>query len=145
VTNTDINLPDEFLRNWLKASSKGEVTDAVLDKEFDDYKRGLKWDLVKNRIAEDNKITVEADEVRSKAKELILAQFGGAAIASQLGDRLDAIADNYLQNENGQNFMKIYSQLRGEKIIRFIREHITLQEKKVSVEEFKKLVEEHTH
>lgn len=145
ISHTDINLPDEFLKNWLKSSSKGELTDDVIAREFEDYKRGLKWDLVKNRIADDNKITVEADEVRAKAKDLILAQFGGAAIAAQLGDRLDAIADNYLQNENGQNFMKIYGQLRSEKILKFIRDNISLQEKKVSVEEFKKIVEEHKH
>jgi trigger factor len=145
ISNTDINLPDEFLKNWLKSSSKGELTDDVIAREFEDYKRGLKWDLVKNRIADDNKITVEADEVRAKAKDLILAQFGGAAIAAQLGDRLDAIADNYLQNENGQNFMKIYGQLRSEKILKFIRENISVQEKKVSVNEFKKIVEEHKH
>ncbi len=145
VENTSINLPDNFLKTWLKTSSKGEVTDDVLEKEFDHYKRGLKWDLVKNRIAEDNKITVEADEVRAKAKDLIIAQFGGQAFAEQISDKLDGIADNYLQNENGQNFMKLYNQLRAEKILKLIREKITVQEKKVTVEEFKKIVQEHKH
>lgn len=145
ISNTDINLPDEFLKTWLKSSSQGQVTDAMLDKEFADYKRGLKWDLVKNRIADDNKITVEADEVRAKAKELIISQFGGQAFASQISDRLDGIADNYLQNENGQNFMKLYNQLRAEKIFKHIRENITIQENKVTVDEFKKIVAEHKH
>jgi trigger factor len=145
VANTNINLPDDFLKNWLKSSSSGQVTDTLLEKEFDDYKRGLKWDLVKNRIAEDNKITVEADEVRAKAKQLIVSQFGGEAFASQISDRLDGIADNYLQNENGQNFMKLYNQLRGEKILKHILSNITVQENKVSVEEFKKIVEGHKH
>jgi trigger factor len=145
VENTSINLPDNFLRTWLKTSSRGEVTDEVLEKEFELYKRGLKWDLVKNRIAEDNKISVEADEVRAKAKDLIVAQFGGRAFAEQISDKLDGIADNYLQNENGQNFMKIYNQLRAEKILKLIREKITVQEKKVTVDEFKKIVEEHKH
>ena len=145
IANTSIDLPEQFLKTWLKSSSQGQVTDSVLEKEFEDYKRGLKWDLVKNRIAEDNKITVETDEVRAKAKDLIISQFGGQAIASQLGDRLDGIADNYLHNENGQNFMKFYNQLRAEKILRLFREKITVQEKKVSVEEFKKLVQDHKH
>jgi trigger factor len=145
VENTEINLPDNFLKAWLKTSSRGEVTDDVLEKEFDQYKRGLKWDLVKNRIAEDNKIAVDAEEVRTKAKELIIAQFGGQAFAEQISDRLDGIADNYLQNENGQNFMKLYNQLRAEKILKHIREKITVEEKKVTVDEFKKIVEEHKH
>jgi trigger factor len=145
ISNTSINLPDDFLKRWLKSTSKGQVTDSVLEKEFDDYKRGLKWDLVKNRIAEDNKITIEAEEVRSKAKDMIISQFGGQAFASQISDKLDGIADNYLKNDNGQNFMKLYNQLRAEKILKYIRENITVQEKKVSVEEFKKIVAEHTH
>ncbi|HEY9005928.1 MAG TPA: trigger factor [Ohtaekwangia sp.] len=145
IQNTSINLPDDFLKSWLKSSSNGEVTEEVISKEFEHYKRGLKWDLVKNRVAEDNKITVEAEEVRNKAKELIVAQFGGQAFVEQLGDRLDGIADNYLQNENGQNFMRLYNQLRGEKILKFIKDNITVDEKKVSVDEFKKIVAEHKH
>lgn len=145
VENTSINLPEDFLKAWLKSSSQGKVTDDVIGQEFDAYKRSLKWDLVKNRIADDNKITVEADEVRAKAKEMIIAQFGGQAFAEQISDRLDGIADNYLQNENGQNFMRLYNQLRSEKIMKFIKDSITIQEKKVSVEEFKKIVAEHKH
>lgn len=145
IANTNINLPDEFLKNWLKVSSQGKVDDAVLEKEFDEYKRGLKWDLVKNKIADDNKITIETEEVRAKAKELIIGQFGGQAFADQIADRLDGITDNYLQHENGQNFMKLYNQLRNEKILNFIKENITIEEKKVSVDEFKKIVETHKH
>jgi trigger factor len=145
VENTKINLPVEFLKHWLKNTGEGKITDDVLDKEFESYKRGLVWDIVKNRIAEDNKITVEADEVKNKAKELIIAQFGGPAFAEQLQDRLDGIADNYLANENGQNFMKLYQQIRNEKIVNHIKQNITLTEKKVKVDEFKKIVEEHKH
>lgn len=145
IANTNVSIPDEFLKTWLKATSNGEVTDEILEKEYKDYVRGLKWDLIKNKIAEDNQIKVEADEVRNKAKALILSQFGGQAFAEQLGDRMDAIADNYLQNDKGQNFMKLYNQLRSEKILKLIKEKITLDEKKVSVDEFKKIVEEHKH
>jgi trigger factor len=145
LDNTKINLPSGFLKTWLKATSQGQVTDDILDKEFEQYVRSLKWDLIKTKIADDNKITVEAEEVRNKAKELITAQFGGPAFAAQFGDRLDAFADNYLQNENGQNFMKLYNQLKHEKIMKLVREKITVDEKKVSVDEFKKIVEEHKH
>lgn len=145
IENTAINLPDQFLKSWLKVSSKGQVTDSVLDQEFDSYARGIKWDLVKNKIAEDNKITVDAEAVRQKAKEMIMAQFGGQAFAEQLGDKLDGITENYLSGENGQNFMKLYNQLRNEKILQHIKDNITIQEKKVSVEEFKKIVQEHKH
>lgn len=145
VANTNISLPEDFLKLWLKASSNGEVTDSVLEKEFEHYKRGLVWDLVKNKIADDNKIAVEGEDVRSKAKELIVAQFGGQAFAEQIQDRLDGIVDNYLSNENGQNFTKLYHQIRNERILGHIKENISVDEKKVSVDEFKKIVETHKH
>jgi trigger factor len=145
LDTTAINLPDNFLKAWLKASSQGQVTDSVLDKEYYQYIRGLKWDLIKTKIADDNGIKVEAEEVKNKAKELITAQFGGPAFAAQFGDKLDSFADNYLSGEEGKNFMRLYNQLKQEKIMHLIREKITLQEKKVSVEEFKKIVEEHKH
>lgn len=145
IKNTNISLPEAFLKKWLQATSEGKVTEEMIEKEFDQYKRSIVWDLVRNKIAEDHKIVVDGNEVKSRAKEMIISQFGGPAIAEQLGDRLDAIADNYLQNENGKNFMNLYSQLRNDKIMKLIRETIKVDEKKVSVDEFKKVVEEHTH
>jgi trigger factor len=145
VDHTKVNMPDAFLKTWLKSTGSGEVTDEVLGKEFEDYKNGLKWDLIKNKIAEDNKIAVESGDVKTRAKELIARQFGGPAIAQQLGDKFDSIADNYLagQDGKGENFMRIYNQIRAEKIMAVIKEHITIEEKKVKLEDFKAEVEKH--
>ncbi len=145
VDHTKIDMPDNFLKLWLKATSEGKVTDDILEKEFKQYKESLKWDLVKNKIAEDLKITVEAAEVKNKAKEMILQQFGGQAFAEQLGDKMDGIADNYLSDQDGKNFMNLYNQLRSEKIMKTIRETITVTEKKANLEEFKKVTAEHKH
>jgi len=147
VDHTNINMPDNFLKSWLINTSNGQVTEEVLEKEFNAYKESLKWDLIKNKIAEDREIKVEGEEVREKAKQFIMDQFGGPAIAAQLGDKLNDIANNYLsgQDGKGENFMKIYNQLRHEKILKSIKEAITINEKKVSLDEFKKVVAEHQH
>ena len=147
VDHTNVNMPDSFLKTWLKASGDGKITDEIIGKEFNDYKSGLKWDLIKNKIAEDHKINVESGEVKTRAKQLIAQQFGGPAIAEQLGDKFDAIADNYLagQDGKGENFMRLYNQIRSEKIMTMIRENITISEKKVSLESFKTLAAEHNH
>lgn len=145
--HTKVNMPDSFLKSWLKASGEGKITDEIIGKEFEDYKTGLKWDLIKNKVAEEHKIAVESGEVKSRAKQLIAQQFGGPAIAEQLGDRFDSIADNYLsgQDGKGENFMRLYNQIRMEKIMKVIKENITVQDKKVSLEEFKTLAAAHNH
>jgi trigger factor len=148
VDNTKIEMPENFLKKWIVNSSQGQVNDETLQKEFGAYKESLKWNLITNKIADDQKISVEPAEVKIKAKAQILEQFGGnTALAEQLGERFDAIVDNYLQGQDGkgENFMKLYNQLRSEKIMRVIRENITVTEKKVSLEEFEKLVAAHKH
>jgi trigger factor len=147
VDHTKIAMPDNFLKQWLKATSGGQVTDDVLEKEFNLYKDSLKWDLIKNRITEEKEIKVDGEEVREKARQLIMDQFGGPAIAAQLGDKMEEIANNYLsgQDGKGENFMRIYNQLRQERIMKVVKENITIAEKKVTLEEFKKLAGAHNH
>ncbi len=147
VDHTKISMPENFLKLWLKNASNGQVSDEVIQKEFKAYQESLKWDLIRNKIADDHKVTVTNEEVKEKAKALIAEQFGGPGIAEQLGDRFDAIADNYLagQDGKGENYMRLYNQLRTSKILSIIREGITINEKSVSLEEFRKLVAEHNH
>ncbi len=147
VDHTKINMPDNFLKSWLINTSNGQVTAEILEKEFNTYKESLKWDLIKNKISEEKEVKVESGEVREKAKQFIMEQFGGPAIAAQLGDKLDDIANNYLsgQDGKGENFMKIYNQLRHERIMKVIKDSINVTEKKVSLEEFKKIAAEHQH
>lgn len=148
VDNTKIEMPETFLKKWILNSSQGQVNDETLQKEFGSYTESLKWNLITSKIADDHKISVEPEEVKIKAKATILEQFGGnAALAEQLGERFDSIVDNYLQGQDGkgEQFMRLYNQLRSEKIMKVIRENITVTEKKVSLEEFEKLVAAHKH
>ncbi|MBS1489739.1 MAG: trigger factor [Bacteroidetes bacterium] len=147
VEHTSINIPDAFLKTWLKATGQGTITDDVLEKEFARYRDGLKWDLVKNKIAEDHQIKVEESEVKEKAKQALLSQFGGMALPESLGDRFDQIVLNYLAGKDGkgENYLRTHDQVRHDKIMTLIKESITISEKEVSLEEFKKIAESHRH
>ncbi|MEM9389486.1 MAG: trigger factor [Bacteroidota bacterium] len=140
VDKTKIEIPNEFLKKWLLISNEGKVTVEDIEKEFDEYVKSLKWDLIKNKIATDAEIKVENDEVVDKAKSLILQQLGGPGAAEQLKDHLDDFADNYLKAENGQNYIKLYGEVRDQRILKHLKENISITEKKVSLDEFKKLV-----
>jgi len=147
VDHTAINIPDDFLKTWLKTTGQGTITDDVLEKEFARYRDGLKWDLIKNKIAEDHQIKVEESEVKEKAKQMLLSQFGGMALPESLGDRFDQLVANYLAGKDGkgENYLRTYDQIRQEKIMTLIKESITVAGKTVSLEEFKKIAEAHQH
>lgn len=138
IEKVDIDLPDSFLKRWLLRTNDNMDED-TLDNEYENYVKELKWSLIRNKIAKENEVKVEHEDVLAEAKDLILNQFGGASVAAQLGDQLDAIANNYLQGENGDNYMKVFNQVQSSKVYNVVKEKIGVKEKELSVEDFRKL------
>ncbi len=135
---TKMDLPDEFLKRWLVASNEGKVNEDEVDKDYPNYAEEMKWNLILNRIAEDSEVKVENEEVVSKAKELIVAQLASSGMGDQMADQLDAFADNYLKGNEGKNYLQVFNQVRNDKIMKLIRDKISITKKEVNLEQFKK-------
>jgi trigger factor len=140
IEKTSIPLPDTFLKEWLKVSGEGKVTDADIEKEYDQYTGQLRWNLITGKVAKDNDIKPEHEDVLAAARTMIEAQFGGSGLG-QLTDQIDSFVDNYLKGENGDNYMKLAEQVQQEKVIEFIKSKIELKSESVDVEKFKKIVQ----
>lgn len=139
IKKTKISLPDAFLKDWLKLSGEGKVTDADIAKEYDLYADQLRWNLISGQVAQDNEIKPEHDDVKDAARKMIEAQFMGSGLG-QLGDQMDSFVENYLQGENGQNYMKMAEQVQQEKVLGFVKENIEIKAKKISLDKFKEIV-----
>ncbi|MCB0430405.1 MAG: trigger factor [Flavobacteriales bacterium] len=134
-----IPLPDEFLRRWMVQASKDENAATDVDKHYEQYARGLRWQLVENQIIKDNSIQVSHDEALGFAKQRIQAQlayYGQGAIPDE---DLHKYAHQLIHNE--EEGRKIYDQLYDEKVFDLVRNQVTLVEKEVSFKEFVNLVE----
>ena len=138
IENAKINLPEEFLKNWLSKTNK-DITPELLDLEFGSYSKELKWSLIRNQLVSSQEIKVEHEDVIAEAKELIKKQLAGSGIGGQMDDQLDAFANNYLQGENGENYMKVFNQAQNNKVLDYIKGEITIKEKEVSLDDFRKL------
>ncbi|MFP4089023.1 MAG: trigger factor [Cyclobacteriaceae bacterium] len=136
IDNTEIELPDAFLKRWLLQKNEGKMTEEQLEKEYERYAKDLRWSLIADKIGEDNEIKVEHEDVKEKARQMIEEQLGQSGLLQQLGDNLDPFIDNYLQGENGNNYMQVYNQVRSEKIFDLVKEKITVEEKEITVDEF---------
>ncbi|OEK05675.1 trigger factor [Roseivirga misakiensis] len=139
IKNTKITLPDEFLKDWLKHTGEGKVTDADLEKEYHLYADQLRWNLISGQVAKDNEVKAEHEDIQAATRKMIEAQFMGSGLG-QLGDQMDSFVDNYLQGENGQNYMKMAEQVQQEKVLNFVVEKIDIKTKKVSLDKFKEIV-----
>jgi len=139
IEKTKIDTPDAFLKRWLQYSNGEKLTTDDIEKDYEFYLKDLKWNLIGNRIIEDFKIKVDNEEVTETARNQIINQLGGPSVADVYKEQLDGIVQNYLQAENGKNYVSIYNQVKDDKIMKVIQENISISEKKVDLEAFKKL------
>lgn len=140
LKDTKVEIPEDFYKKWILATNK-EMKEEDLAKDFEHYVRDLKWTLIKNKIGDDNEVKIENADLIDYTKSMFRAQFGGMAMNEEMEANMDVMANNYLQQNNGENYMNIYNQLRTEKILDILKQKAQITVKKVSREEFNKQAE----
>ncbi|MBT3647610.1 MAG: trigger factor [Flavobacteriales bacterium] len=141
IDKLKLELPDEFLKRWLLESGSQNpekpITQADIDKEYDDYSRMLRTQLIESEIAKSNEIKVEFTDIEARVKESIKAQFQSFGQPEVDDEMLNQFAQNFLQKE--EEVQKTYDQLLDERLTSFYSNTVKIQEKEVSFDEFVKL------
>ncbi len=137
LKETEVEIPETFFKKWILATNRG-LNEGDLEKDFEHYLRDLKWTLIKNRVAEDGGINIENIDLIEYTKKMFKAQFGGIDLNEEMDKNLEVMANNYLQQNKGENYMNIYNQLRAEKILNLLKQKAEISVKKVTREEFNK-------
>lgn len=139
VEKTKIDLPDEFLKRFIQSSNKEKISREEIDRDYEHYAKDLKWSLIKNKISKDNEIKAEHEDVIEEAKTMIRQQFTASGFpADQMESSLDSFVDNYLKGEDGNNYVKLHEKVYNDRVVKFIKESITIKNKQVTPEEFNK-------
>lgn len=142
LESVKIDLPEEFLRTWLIRINEGKFTPEQIDQDFDNVKRDIRWNLIKNEIAEKFEVKVDYPEVVEKAKDMVRQQFGGYLSSDQPGieEMIEKIAMGYLSDKSkGDNFMNLYNQAFSDKVSNAIVENIPNKTTKIDVDKFKEI------
>lgn len=134
IEKTNFDLPEAFLKRWIKESSKEEVSVEEIDADFDNYKKSLKWQLIQNKIIKDNDMQVKAPEVLDYAKGLLVNQYAQYGMPAPEDSELETQAKNVLSNQEEAN--KIYENIYGFKIMNFFKENVKLNEKALPYDKF---------
>ncbi len=137
LNDTELSIPEDFYKKWILATNK-DLKIEDIEKDFEHYVRDLKWTLLKNRIEEENDSKVEYADIVEYTKKMFQTQFGSMQMNEEIENNLEVMANNYLQQNKGENYMNISNQLRTEKIIDFLKQKAEISVKEVSREEFNK-------
>ena len=139
LEKTSFDLPEEFLKRWMQSVSEKPVTLDEIEKDFDGYKNSLKWQIIENKIAKENNISVTREEAVAETKKLIAAQMAQYGQLSPEEEQLEQYAQQVLSNKEEEK--NIYDRLFATKMTEFFKTSFKLNEKEISYDDFVKLVQ----
>ena len=137
IDKMNLQLPDNFLKNWLVKTSKQPITMDLLNKEYDLYSKSLQWQLIENKILEDNNIKVTQEDLLAHTKSMVKMQMQRYGQDNIEEKQLISIAENVLNDEKEKK--KIYDQIYDERTLLVYKKCFKLKEKKISYDDFVKL------
>jgi len=133
LTKHNFELPDEFLRRWLKATNE-KLTDEELAEGYDDFAKNLKWTLIENKIIKDNSIEIKYEDVVQAAKAKLDAQFRMYSPSPLPEDRLAQYAVQFLQEKENAN--RVFEEVKALKTFEQIKSVVTLEQKDIDYDKF---------
>ena len=139
LEKTSFDLPEEFLKRWMQTVSEKPVTLDEIEKDFEGYKKSLKWQIIENKIAKENEISVSREEAVAETKKLITAQMAQYGQLSPEEEQLEQYAQQVLANKEEEK--NIYDRLFSSKMTAFFKSSFKVNEKEISYEKFVKLVQ----
>lgn len=133
------DIPEAFLKRWLVLANE-QITEEMVDTDFSNYAKEIKWQLIKAKIAKENEVKVTPEEVKEFAKGIAVMQFRQYGMMDNIPEQyLDSYAEQMLQNK--QEAQKLYERKEEEKIIDVAKSKVTVEDKNVTIEEFNKMFE----
>ncbi|MCC5936750.1 MAG: trigger factor [Lunatimonas sp.] len=141
IEGSKIELPESFLKEWLVRANDGKVSEEEVEKEYPAYAQQLTWSLISNKMAEEHSIKAEHEDVIEKTKAMIREQLASSGLGAQMENNMDMFVNNYLQGNEGQNYMQMLTSVQNDKVLSFIKEKVGLEEEVISVEKFNELLE----
>ena len=138
IEKSEFQLPEAFLKRWLlKVNDK--TTEELVEKEFDNFSRDLKWQLIRNKIARTNELKITEEELLKEAEKITRYQFSQYGLFYATDEQVENYAKETLKRE--EDAKKIADKILEEKVNLILKDTVKLENKSVSIEEFNKLFE----
>ncbi|MBL4669877.1 MAG: trigger factor [Flavobacteriales bacterium] len=137
IEKLKLKLPDTFLKRWIVESNEKPISKEQVEAEYDDYSKGLQWQLIENKIIKANDIKISHEEVVEHTKGLLLQQMAGMGLPENSDEELTETANRVLQNE--EEAKNLYMMMYDTRLMDVYKNTIKLKEKEISYDEFIKV------
>ncbi|MCB0768999.1 MAG: trigger factor [Flavobacteriales bacterium] len=131
---TRFELPDSFLKRWIRETSENPVTPEQIEENYSGYSEGLKRQLLEERVIEKYGLEAKGEEMDAFAKRYVSDQFMQYGMPAPEGEQLQAMAGRILGDR--EQIGKIRSTIVEQKLIAHFKALLEPKENKVSYDAF---------
>lgn len=136
----DMQLPVAFLKKWLVARNE-ELTAENIDKEFEAMLPSLKWQLIRERVSAELNVELKEEDLLDYAKGVAYHQFAQYGITNMDDETIEQSAKRLLNDRETRS--RLVERLSDLKLMNAVKGAVTLEDKTVSLDEFRELVKAH--
>lgn len=132
----EVQLPEDVLKQFLMQQND-QLTAANIDEEFNKLRSQLVWDLTKDEIISKFNIEASEDDIMDQARVAVyrqLSQYGPASLTEGI---IDHYAKEVMKDQKNRDSFE--RNALNKKIYDTIKENVTLDNKELSMEDFRKL------
>jgi len=137
LKKTALALPDEFMKRWILEANEGKFTQEDVEKEYDLFAKDFRWNLIRTEIMKSQKLQVSKEDIMKQAKKIAAYQFAMYGMQNVPEEHLDKFAEQMLSDK--QQIDRIVDKVEDDKAIAYIRETVTIENKKVTLEKMREL------
>jgi trigger factor len=138
LDDSSIELPDAFLKRWLKTATEKPVDEATLESQYPEYAKQLRRDLIIDQILKENDLQIDSEQIMNEARGLLYRQFSSYGIPIEEKD-LNKYALEYLRKDD--NYANLYYSVKFRKVEDHVRALVKVEEKAISYADFEKLTQ----
>ncbi len=136
IEKADMKLPDEFLKRWIVVANE-KTTPEDVEKSYPEMRKEFAWQLIKGKIATDNNIVINENDLLDAAKDQISSQFRQYGLSSLPDEQLTEFAKQSLSKEDERQHL--HDRKLDEKVAAYLKETVKVDEKSVTTQEFNNL------
>lgn len=135
VKNIKFDLPEDFLKKWIKNSSSNSLSDEKVIDEYSRSEKGIRYQLIESKIISENNLKINNEELKNFAKEMIMTQINHYGQNNTFGNQeMDNMVSRVLSNN--EESKRLQEQLMNKKLLGYYKKNAPLNIKKVNFESF---------
>ena len=137
INKAGIQLPDAFMKRWIKFANEDKFTMEQIEAEYDLFAKDFRWNMIRTKLMKDQELKVTKEDVMAQAKQMAAYQFAMYGMQNVPEEHLTKYAEQILGDR--QQADRILEKVQDDLVLDYVRKTVTLDKKKISLEKMREL------